>query len=96
MRPSTSRTGSWSNCGISSGLPFSCTSYSCSPIRALPAGRITFWLVTAPTTSCGERPMAASRAGSMSTITCFWRPPNGAGVASPGTVKSRSRRTFSP
>jgi len=79
-----------------SGLELSWTSYFVPPICAEPAGTSTLLCSTACTTSFGERPFAVTRAGSMSTM--IWRslPPNGAGVASPGMVNSRSRMKLRP
>ena len=55
-----------------------------------------FELCRALTTSVVERPRAARARGSTSTFTWRWRPPKGAGVESPGTVKSRMRMKFTP
>ena len=60
-------------------------------MRAVPAGTITFDACSAFTTSVGEKPLACSRAGSISTL--IWRdlPPNGPGVDRPGMVNSFTR-----
>ena len=96
VAPSTALTGRSLNACTESGLELSFTSYSVVPICAEPAGTRTLLASTACTTSFGARPFAATRAGSMSTM--IWRdlPPNGAGVARPGMVNSRSRMKLSP
>ncbi len=79
-----------------SGLELSLTSYCVPPICADPAGTSTLLCSTAWTTSPGERPLADTLAGSMSTMICRLLPPKGAGVARPGMVKSRRRMKLRP
>src|ERR1700757_4096501 len=71
------------NAAIVSGLLLSLTMYSRSPILAVPAGMIRFWLPMAALTSDGDRPCANSAPGSRLTI--IWRspPPPGWGPPRP-------------
>ena len=95
VAPSIAFTGRSLNASTESGLALSFTSYSVPPICADPAGTSTLLASTACTTSFGDRPLDATRAGSMSTM--IWRdlPPKGAGVARPGMVNRRSRMKLS-
>ncbi len=54
-----------------SSMPFTCTSYWVAPSLTVPVGSDRFCALTAFDTSMGVRPVPASLAGSMSTIT--WR-----------------------
>ncbi len=94
--PSTILTGMRANSATSDGLEFMRTLYSRLPMRAVPAGRITFEVFSALTTSNGESPLLDSARGSMSTLICRCLPPNGAGVDSPGIVNSRTRMKLRP
>ena len=94
MLPLYTPIGSALNRSTSEGLEFITTLYSRSPMRAVPAGTITFEACSVLTTSVGENPLAASRA--MSRSTSIWRdfPPNGPGVDRPGMVNSFTRMKF--
>ena len=48
------------------------------------------------TTSLGDRPLAASAGGSMSTMICRNLPPNGGVTVRPGMVNSLTRMKFRP
>ena len=76
------------NASIVSGLLLSLTTYSRSPILAVPAGMIRFWLPMAALTSDGERPCAYRASGSRLTMICRSRPPQGWGTRAPWTVPS--------
>jgi hypothetical protein len=60
----------------------------------VPAGTMTFDACSVFTTSFSENPLAASSAGSTSTLICRCLPPNGPGVDRPGMVNSFTRMKF--
>jgi hypothetical protein len=60
---------------MAEGFELVTTGSSRLPMRAMPAGVITFSAESAFTTSAGLRPRAASLAESMSTDTCRPLPP---------------------
>ena len=96
MAPSMALTGSSLKPCTVSGLELSWTSNRVPPIWAEPAGTRTLLCRTVCTTSLGDNPLAATRAGSMSTMICRNFPPNGAGVARPGIVNSLRRMKLRP
>src|SRR5271156_1433143 len=78
------------------GELFVSTSYSKEPILAVPEGTIKFWLLTAFTTSTGERPFDWSAVMLRSTMTFRCFPPYGYGMAVPGTLMRPTRIKFCP
>src|SRR2546422_4493672 len=72
------------------------TSYSNSPIFAVPDGSTMFCWPRAVTTSAGDSPFDWSRRWSRSTM--IWRclPPYGYGIEAPGTVTSWVLRKLRP
>ena len=78
------------------GLAFIATSYSNSPILAVPDGSTMFCWPRVLTMSIGARPFDWSSRGSRSTITWRCLPPYGYGMDAPGTVTSWVRRKFRP
>ena len=96
VAPLTTLIGIAANSVTADGLEFSATLYSRFPMRAMPAGTKMFEFCTAVTTSAAESPLAESRAGFTSIVISRVLPPYGAGVESPGIVKSCRRRKFWP
>ncbi len=92
----TTLIGSSFSSGTVRGLAFIATSYSNSPILAVPEGSTMFCSPRVLTTSIGARPFDCSSRGSRSTITCRCLPPYGYGIDAPGTVTSWVRRKLSP
>src|SRR5438874_10070242 len=70
------------------GLAFMATSYSNSPIFAVPDGSTMFCRPRAVTMSDGESLLDCSRRWSRSTMTWRCLPPYGYGMDAPGTVTS--------
>ena len=93
--PPTTRTGIEAKSAIDGGLEFIRMLYSNGPMRAVPAGTITFDACSALTTSLADRPFAAMAPGSTSIWICRCLPPNGAGTARPEMVNSLTRTKFS-
>ena len=79
------------SCSTTSGLEFKRTLYSRLPMRADPAGRITFSALIAALTSDGESPFAYKRDKSRSTLISRGAPPYGNGMVEPWAVASGVR-----
>ena len=91
MAPLAVNTGRSARPAKSTGALLSWMAYSKLPIFCVPAGVNRFWAASALATSLADRPRDCMAAGSRSIW--IWRnlPPNGNGMAAPGTVTSGVR-----
>ena len=91
MAPLAANTGRSASAAKSVGALLSWMAYSKLPIFCVPAGVSRFWAASALATSLADRPRDCMAAGSRSIW--IWRnlPPNGNGMAAPGTVTSGVR-----
>jgi hypothetical protein len=87
----TTFTGRLFSSSIDPGALLRRTLYWNPPIFAKPAGLIWFCAAIARPTSCADKPFDCSACGSRSICTWRWRPPDGYGIAAPGTVTRPGR-----
>jgi len=83
MDPLTIRIGRSPSSETAAGLLFRSTSYSLSPILAVPDGMVRFWAASATLTSLGVSPFDSSAFRSRSTMISRTFPPMGRGTDAP-------------
>ncbi len=94
VAPFTVLIGRSARSAICSGVSLSWIVYCSAPIFANPPGVCWVWAAMALETSWADRPRACRAAGSSEIITWRALPPNGCGIATPGTLTSAGRMVF--